>query len=1075
MNLSALTIRYPGLIIVALVTVIVWGGRALWMLPRQEEPILTWRLANIITRYPGASPERVESLITDVLEQFVEEVDQVEHIYSVSRAGVSLLQVELSDEVTDAPPVWQKVRHKLTEAAMELPPEIVGPELDDEIMGTFAQLIAVTGVPRGMRSETLARIASEGEPPTTTTTPNTGTPSLARRASVNRNRTSSFSATATFRQLEDHAERLEDRLRYLPNTASTTLFGQQPEVIQVALLPAQLAVHSLSFEQVAEAIANRNTRLPSGRLRVRGEELVIETSGEFASEDELREMVLMVSDAGRTVNLDDVATVTRTTQDPPLPLARLDGQPAIVVGVRARSHIGLDAFGEQVSEVVAKFRDTLPPAVKCSVFHDLAGTTRQRTSQLTRTLWLSVAFVFLSTTLFMGWRGGVVVTSAIPVTGLFVLILFSGIGMPLNQMSVMAIIMAFGLLVDDAIVVAEQVHRRVTEGVPALQAAAEEPARLTAPLVVSTLTTIGAFLPIYLLPGGTGEFVRAIPVGVAVCLLAALLVAITFVPWMTSLLIVGAPERKLAVLRPLEAAFRSTSQLYSRTLERAIRRPILALTTVVLIMGLLGATGLTLRRDFFSPVQRDQFLVDVFAAQGGAVRHTGDIVAEAEAILQAQGGIHSVGSFIGRNAPLIFYNLESQETYANHFAQLVVRVDSWQNTAQIAQQVQQELRTRISGADCTVHILEHGAPFVAPFEVRIAGPALSSLTEIGRRVVRLLERTSGVRNVRTNYGNEALKLVAQVNEPVARRYGVDQHMVARQLSYRVDGRVASRLREGDEQIDINVRLPEADRRTVTDLHHMFFKPTPESRRIPLGALATLIPIWEPASIYRRDGQRTLSVLAYPEFGLTAAQVSRRFQRELAALGETLPAGYHLELGGENEQRQEAESNLMQKGMYAAGVIVFLLMAEFRSFRLCMLILAVIPLAFAGSMVGLWTTGWPLNFMAIMGMMMLMGIVVNDALILVDGFERRRKQGQALNEAVIAGTLERSRHVVITTVTTVAGFLPLALSPSLLWPPLAIAIIAGLSLATLLTLLGVPAAYALVYHSQSFNREPEACA
>ena len=505
-KLSALSIRYPRFVAVSVLAVIVWGLIALWMLPRQEEPALTWRLANVITRWPGANPERTETLVTDPLEKAVQEVDEVEHIYSVSRAGVSLLQVELSDTVTDAGPVWQRVRQKLEQVKDRLPAGAGDPLLDDEIMGTFAQLIALVG------------------------------------------------DKSSYRELKDHAQRLEDEIRFLPTTASTSLFGGQEETIQVEVNPARLMAYDLTLEQIASAIRARNTRDPAGRMTIAADQSVIEASGEIGSDAELERMVLSTRQSagggehvgGRTLRLGEVADIVRTSPDPPQPIARFNGRRAVVLGVRARSGVRMDHFGDQIAVVLKSFRASLPESVSCHVAHDLADYTRGRGSELLRTFGLAISFVFLVSAVFMGWRGATIVTMAIPLTGLLVLVIFYVVGIPLNQMSVMAIIMAFGLLVDDAVVVTEQIHRRITDGVdspqqPATQgpdrsleaqrAAAEEPAKLTAPLVVSTLTTIAAFIPIYLLPGGTGEFVRAIPIGVAICLLVALFVSVSVVPW----------------------------------------------------------------------------------------------------------------------------------------------------------------------------------------------------------------------------------------------------------------------------------------------------------------------------------------------------------------------------------------------------------------------------------------------------------------------------------------------------------------------------------------------------------------
>lgn len=1027
-KLSSLSIRYPRFVAVSVVAVIVWGLVALWMLPRQEEPVLTWRLANVITRWPGANPERMETLVTDPLEQAVQEVDEVEHIYSVSRAGVSLLQVELNDQVTDAAPVWQRVRQKLEQVKDSLPDGAGDPLLDDEIMGTFAQLIALV------------------------------------------------SDEAGYRELEDHAERLEEEIRFLPNIASTSLFGTQEETIQVEVDPGKLVTYDLTMDQIAAAIRSRNTRDPAGQLTIAADQFVIEASGEIETEDELRQMVLSTAPAGRsgrTIRLGEVAEIVRTTPDPPQPMARFNGRRAVVLGVRARSGVRMDEQGDRIAAVLDSFRASLPTSVSCEVAHDLAGYTRGRGSELLHTFALAISFVFLTTAVFMGWRGATIVTLAIPLTGLLVLVIFYMAGIPLNQMSVMAVIMAFGLLVDDAVVVTEQVDRRIEEehgsesnhepddNLTLVQrAAADEPAKLAMPLVVSTLTTIAAFIPIYLLPGGTGEFVRAIPIGVAVCLLVALIVSVTVVPWLCAQLL---RRERVKRSRGIAVGLRARcSDWFHGVLKFVVAHPSVTLTLVVFVMTFFATFGGSIRRDFFSPVQRDQFVVDVFTRQGSAVNHTASVVAQIEEEARGLESVDTTTAFISRNAPLIFYNLQSQETYANHFAQVVVKVDHWKDTAGVAAELQDALNKRISDADCVVHILEHGAPLTAPFEIRVSGAGIPALREIGRRVASVLDETPGVRNIRSNYGSDAMKIVAEVNEPVARRMAIDQRKVADQLRHRVDGQLASFFREGDELLPINVRLPAMARASVTDLDRMYFKPDRSADAIPLAAVAKLETHWEPASIYRRDGLRTLSILAYPQFGLTAAQVSSRFDDQIRALDRVMPDGYSLELGGENEQRGEAETNLLGGAIYAVFPILLLLIAEFRSLRLSLLILCLVPLSLAGVMLGLFVTGWPLNFMAIMGMMMLFGIVINDALILVDGFESRRKAGEPIEELVIAGTMERSRHIVITTATTIAGFLPLAISPSLLWPPLAIAIIGGLAVATLLTLIAIPAAYVVMH-------------
>ncbi|MCA9190023.1 MAG: efflux RND transporter permease subunit, partial [Planctomycetales bacterium] len=553
MRVGSLARRYSLVVTSAMIVAVVWGGVAAYQLPREEEPKLTWRLANVVTRLPGASPERMESLVTDVLEHAIEQVDDVEHIYSVSRPGLSLIQIELRDSVVDAPPVWRNVRQKLSESALQLPRGSIGPELDDEIMGTFAMLIAVAG--------------DDIRP----------------------------------RQLEEIAEELEDQLRLLDDTTSTSLFGTQREVIQIEPKPALLVAYDLSFQKLADIVQRRNTRQPSGRLAVGQSELLIEVNGELETEQDLREMVLMVTEDGRTVRLGDVAQLQRTIGTPKDPVVRANGQPSIVLGVRCRRGVRLDQYGKRVRDIVQQAQQGLPQGISLSIAHDLSKYTQERMRGLGTSMLIGVSLVFASLLVFMNWRSAIIVTLSIPLTALFVAITFSIVGIPLNEMSVMAVIMAMGLLVDNAIIVTEEVqHSPLPDS---WQAAADAGDQLFVPLLVSTLTTVAAFLPIYLLPGGTGEFVRAIPLGVAICLITSLLVATTVVPQLCVMIL----PRRVSDGQNGDSYTTAARFIdgYRSILGYCCDHPLLLLGATTFAMVLCVCLGLTLRRDFFSPVQRD--------------------------------------------------------------------------------------------------------------------------------------------------------------------------------------------------------------------------------------------------------------------------------------------------------------------------------------------------------------------------------------------------------------------------------------------------------------------------------------
>jgi len=1018
--------RNPRLTVLALGFVLVAGLSALQSLARQEDPTLTRRFGTVTTFFPGASAQRVETLVTEKIEDEVMELHEVREIASDSRTGVSVLRIELDEEYgeEDVDEIWSKVRDRVERAQHTFPPGVGEPDVEDQTSTAVTLLVGLT-----WRQDDHPQVG------------------LMTRL----------------------AEELSNRLRNLPYTKETDLHGEAEEEVRVTVDPSVLAGLGLSAGEVSAAIAGADSKLPAGQLRNARNDLLIEVAGELLDLDRIRRVPLRQEPGGRVLRVGDVATVEKAVREPAASEAWLHGDRGVAVSATMESGRRVDLWARDARVAVDGFCRLVPKGMGCEILFDQSVYTEERLGTLVGNLLLGAAIVIAVLFFLMGARSALIVGSALPLTVCLVLAELNILGVPLHQTSVTGIIIALGLLIDNAIVVVDEYNGRMRRGVTRPEAVSATVRHLTVPLLASTLTTVMAFLPIVLMPGGAGEFVGPISIGVGLAVSSSFLLALTVIPALAAF---------LTGPRTLERARQgrrghwwrdgfSSERLtaaWRRVLDVILARPWIgvAVSLVLPVAGFVAATTLT--EQFFPPNDRNQFQVQLVLPSQASIAETRAHALRARGIVHAHDEVRDSHWFLGDSAPRVFYNMIPNEEGVPSYAGAFVTTRSPAATERLLPRLQRELIAAFPGARVIALPFEQGPPFDAPIEVRVVGPELATLRRLGEEVRAVLAETDAVTYTVAKISGGQPKLLVRPDEVAARMAGLRLADIAGQLDADLEGAVGGSVLEMNEEIPVRVRVSGAVREDLEAIASknvlgpgMRADPTGVAGA-PLAALGRIDLVPELAGITRRDGERSNTVQAFLVPYTLIAESLADFRRRMDASGFTLPEGYRIELGGESEERSEAVGSLM-----AFALPLFVLMAgtiilAFDSFRLAGIIACVAFLSVGLAMLGVWTFGYPMGFLAIVGTMGLVGLAINDSIVVLSALRAdpgaRAARPEEAREVVVGAT----RHIVATTLTTVGGFTPLIAFGGRFWPPLATAIAGGVIGASILALFLVPALF-----------------
>lgn len=992
---------------------VVSGLSAIQTLPRAEDPHLVARMATVLAPFPGATPEQIEALVARPIEDELRTISEIHVLESTSRQGIALLSVELGDEVTDVTPVWSRVRDKLGDVAPSLPEGVQTPELLDDRGYAFSLVAALRWT-----------LDTPPSPPV----------------------------------MERYAERLEDAFRQVAGTEYTHRFGVAGEQVEVVVDPMELNALGLSVGQLAATIEASDGRRTAGEVVTQGHRLTVGLSGEFDALDRLRE-INVTTRQGQSVKLGEIAELRRGVQDPPNAVALLDGERAVYVGARMAPGQRIDLWVARAQERLADFADELPVGLAVEEVFEQASYTNQRLSDVALSLLMGLVLVVAILFLTMGWRSALTVGLAIPATALLTLALFRPLGMEIHQMSIIGIIVALGLMVDNAIVMTNALRERFLQGDSALAATRDALRHLAVPLLASTLTTILAFMPIVLMPGPAGEFVGPLAMAVMVALVSSYLVSLFLVPALSPMLLA-----KVAA-KPPAPRDHSLKRAFRGTVRSALRHPVAAM--VITLCVPVGGIALmpTLDVAFFPPADRDQFHIEVRLPAASSIAQTQALAHEVEHMVREVPGVLRVSAFIGESAPMMYYNVLTNEDNNPAFLHLIVDTESLDVTNRQVPPLQQALDRRFPQAQSVVRKYEQGPPFKAPIELRVYGNDLNVLSSLGLELAGLMHQLPQVTHVRAGMQQDLPRLMLDIDQTALNNVGLSPQNLAEQVGAALSGQPAGVLLEDTQQLPVRVRYADDWRTDAEQLAALRLVSEHASEGLPLAAVADsgLVPSW--SVITRRNAERVQLVQGYLVAdalpAISMAQLETKLQAAIDSGQIRLPPGYRIETGGEAAERDEAVSQLLASVVLLVIAMLATVVLAFNSFRRAAIVFIAGAQAMGMGIVALLLSGHAFGFVIIVGIMGLVGVAINATIIIIAAFDDDPAARQGDSEAMLAVISgPTSRHIVSTTITTFAGLIPLMVAAGGLWPPFAQTVGFGLLLATLVSFFFTPALYRL---------------
>lgn len=1006
------------LLVMAIVLIAVAGVASFETLPRMEDPILTARFAVITTTYPGATPGRVESLVSKPIERELVDLKEIAELTSVSRAGVSIVIIELNDhlEKEAVATAWTLVRERMDSASAQLPGLANEPDLEELDAKAHAMLLSIQwNLPDPPSYSILRRIA----------------------------------------------KRLQERMDAIAGTEKTALFGDPGEEIIVEIEREQASDLGLDANQLAAMIANNDTKRPAGRLQGERSVMALEVGGNLDSKTLIGNIPIR-QDSGTIVELADVATITRATPDPAPSKALASGRPAVVVGVHLREDRRIDQWHQEAQKVIEEFRGELPDGVVLGTIFDQYPYVQTRFDSLKFNFLTGLLSVILCTAIWMNIRSAVLVGIMLPLNCLFVLPVLLVLEIPLHQMSVSGLVIAMGMLVDNAIVVVDKIGHRVSRGLPVRQAAMEGARFLLIPLLGATLTTVFSFAPIALMPGSTGEFVGSIAQVTIISVSLSYVLSLTIIPGLSRFLF----KTNRRQHNPITNPFQVSTRIYRLALGNLMRFPLLgaALPASLALYGIY--LGSNLQSQFFPPADRNQFHVEVDLAASASIQETTNLVKEIRGVMLADPGVEDVHWFIGESAPLFYYNVASVRSNQPSYAQAIVACPSPAKAKQAMLRLQPLLANRFPQATLSVRQLEQGPPFTAPIEVRLAGPEFEQLQALSTEVRSVLATTPGITHTRCEIDEVLAKAEIKVDQTAAYSAGYDLTAIATALNGTLDGAVGGSLVEGTEDIPVRVRIAKHQRGDLNEIISTKLQ-SPAMRKgqpnggISLSAITSIGFSADVASITRIDQVRSAEVLGYLPAGVLPSLVQADFEKRLMESEFALPAGYRMTFLGSAGEQEQAVGNLAVYAVIMATSLVAVLVLSLNSFRLAMLVGIICLLSCGFSLLSLSWLDLPFGFMAIVGLVGMLGVAVNDSMLLLKCISLDIEARQGDRHRIVEVMADNSRHVVVTSITTIAGFFPLYWSGGDFWPPTAVCVAMGVLGSTILALFFVPCCYLLL--------------
>ncbi|MDY6947664.1 MAG: efflux RND transporter permease subunit [Pseudomonadota bacterium] len=993
--------------LVAFAMLVALGISSYLSIPRQEDPYFPIPIYQIIVAYPGAEPRDVERLVVKPIEDRISELDDIKKIESFSNDGLAMLLTEFYSSA-DAEEKYDEVVREINALRPSLPAELTRLEIRKS---------------------------------------NPGLVNIVQFALV--------SPDAPYRELEDQARDLKDILKAVDGVRTSETWAYPARELRVALDLPRMAELKLAPSRVIEALQSENTTVPGGAIDVGSRTFSVKTSGSYESLDEVRDTVIAAVD-GRTVRIRDVAEVNWDTQEHNY-IGRYNGQRAVFVTANQKDGYNIFEVRERILAASKKFEQQLPKRIELELGFDQSENVATRLNRLTTDFGIAIALVAI-TLLPLGLRAASIVMISIPLSLAIGVSTLHLVGFSLNQISIAGFVVALGLLVDDSIVVVENISRFLREGHSRTEAAVLATRQIFFAILGCTATVIFAFLPLMMLSGPSGKFIRVLPTAVLSTVVASLLIALTIIPFLASRIL--SKHENPEGNRLLQWVQKSIHRFYQPLLHRALAKPKLtvwgSLAACLLIMiGVGGSIGFSL----FPKADTPNFIITVETPDGSSLAETDRALKYVESRLTQMPQVASYFTNLGRGNPKIYYNEFGNEG-ASNYGDIFVKLKSYDtsDTPKQLEALRRELK-QYPNAHIYVKEFQNGPPITAPIAIRVIGPELDQLDRLATRVEQIIKETPGTRDVENPVRIKRTNLQLKIDSQKAALFGVPAIEFDRAVRLAVAGIPASRYKETDgEQYDIMVRTPIAERADIQVLDQVRVT-TLSGATLPLSQLAEIQFASAPTQVDRYNRSRAVTIDAEVQNGYNTDRVTSEVLRRLDEM--QWPRGYSYVPGGELESRAESFGGLQAATIVALLGIVAVLVLEFGSFKSTLIVLSVVPFGIAGGILALGLAGYSISFTATIGFIALIGIETKNSILLVDFTNQLRADGMALDEAIEHAGEIRFLPILLTSATAIGGLLPLALQNAGMYSPLAWVIIGGLISSTLIARIVTPVMYKLI--------------
>ncbi|SKC52088.1 efflux RND transporter permease subunit [Ohtaekwangia koreensis] len=1014
MNFIEAALKYKQVTLAVLLMLFAVGINSLLNMPRREDPKITIRQGLVIAYFPGADATQVEDQVTKKLEQYLfqyEEVDKTKTT-SATKDGMVVITVELSQDVKHPDIFWSKLRHQLLIAReLDLPAGVNGPIVDSDFGDTEAMVIALN------------------------------------------------SQEASYEQLKRYAQKAEDLIRTIPATSKVKRIGDQREQIVASSNSAKLSQYSIQLNQVVQLLQSQNNISATGEMKTLTSKAPLYTHGYFHTEHDLSNQVVGTSSAGAIVRLGDVASLKRDYAEPES-IITANSNKSIMLCIQMREGNNIVDFGKAVETKIQEARKIIPGDINITTLVSQPTLVDQNISHFIKEFFLAIASVIIVVILLLPFRIASVAAMAIPMTVALTFALMNTLGIELHQVSLAALILVLGMVVDDAIVIADNYVELLDEKVDRWTAAWRSAHDLIIPVLAATITIIASFIPMILISGSTGEFIATLPVTVAIALVASYFVALFLTPLLCYTFIKKGLHQHDAIYtgeqkKTKKSVLTYMQEGYNTALDWCILHPkttVIGSFSSLLLVVLLLKFGV--RELFFPPAERNQFIVELWMPTGTKLEKTNETILRAERMIKGDARVTSYATFTGTSAPRFYYNF-TPEFPTSNYALILVNTTSEATSEELAEELTTKVRRIAADGTFFVKLMQQGSSLSAPVEVRIIGEDITRLKEIRNDVRKILKATPGSLFVRDDFSEDHYGIGLELNEE-ARRLGFTTSSVAQSVFTGFNGAPISTLYEGSTPVDIVLRLDENNRQNTSDLQNIYLTSPVTGAELPLRQIATLVPQWQSGKIMHRNGVRALTVQSETQPGILPAELLEAIKLKIEKL--MLPAGYRIEYGGEEANKDEVLVEMVTALLISLVLIFLILLFQFKNIKETIIVMLTIPLSLFGAILGLVVTGNNFSFTAFIGLIALSGIVVRNAIILVDYTNILLRQGMDIKTAAIESAKRRLRPIFLTAMAAAIGVLPMIISQSGMWAPLASVLAFGVVWSMVMALLTVPILY-----------------